>query len=148
MATSAAASAGAGAAAGASAAAGKSAASTASGTTAGETAAPSRASVVKLGAASVKAPAGWEAAVATGPAEDTDTSPFARFFRETPTRSDAFSVKVAKDAPFTTPYWLAKPRKGNVFEWEGVDAATKNLPFAAPVATAELAVEIGDSRSR
>ena len=30
-----------------------------------------------------------------------------------------------------------------MFEWEGVDAATKNLPFAAPVATAELAVEIG-----
>ena len=105
--------------------------------------APATARVVKLGAASVKAPAGWEAAVATGPAEDTDTSPFARFFRETPTRSDAFSVKVAKDAPFTTPYWLAKPRKGNVFEWDGVDAATKNLPFAAPVATAELAVEIG-----
>jgi LmbE family N-acetylglucosaminyl deacetylase len=99
--------------------------------------------VVKLGAASVKVPAGWEATVATGPAEDTDTSPFARFFRETPTRSDAFSVKVAKDAPFTTPYWLATPRKGNVFEWEGVDAATKNLPFAPPVATAELAVEIG-----
>ena len=104
---------------------------------------PRRLGVVKLGAASVKAPAGWEAAVATGPAEDTDTSPFARFFRETPTRSDAFTVKVAKDAPFTTPYWLAKPRKGNVFEWDSVDAATKNLPFAAPVATAELAVEIG-----
>ena len=100
-------------------------------------------SVVKLGAASVKVPAGWEATVATGPAEDTDTSPFARFFRETPTRADAFSVKVAADAPFTTPYWLATPRKGNVFEWQGVDAATKNLPFAAPVASAELAVEIG-----
>lgn len=99
-------------------------------------------SPVVLGVATPRVPAGWDVGAATGEASDSG-DPFARFFREVPTRAEAFSVKVAKDAPFTTPYWLRSPRKGYVFDWSQVDPASRNLPFGAPVASVDVAMQIG-----
>jgi LmbE family N-acetylglucosaminyl deacetylase len=95
---------------------------------------------VKLSAVSVRVPAGWEATHGAE-SQGTEGGPMARFFRETPTRTDSFSVRVSKSAPFATPFWLQSPRKGYVFEW--TDPATKNRPVAPPVVSVKLAAEIG-----
>jgi LmbE family N-acetylglucosaminyl deacetylase len=96
---------------------------------------------VKLDLPTLDVPEGWQIAPA-GEAKGDDPSDFmARFFRETPTRSDSFVVKLPADAKFTQPYWLEQKRKGNVFEW--TDPKTKNRPFAAPIITGVVHVEIG-----
>lgn len=98
-------------------------------------------SAVTLAASTLDAPAGWQVA-AGGDAKKDDPNDFmARFFRETPTRSDAFTVQVPADASFTQPYWLAKKRQGNVFDW--TDPKTKNLPFAPAFVTGVVHATIG-----
>ena len=93
-----------------------------------------------LGAAKVDAPAGWTVAVAP-PAADTDTSPFARFFRETATTSETFRATVPVNAPYTQPYWMTQPRKGDSFVWP--DGSPKGRPFAAPLLRAHVPVTVG-----
>jgi LmbE family N-acetylglucosaminyl deacetylase len=89
------------------------------------------------------APEGWT--VSQNPPGGTDGAAgggsLAAFFRETPTQTQSFTVAVAGNATFTEPYWLERERKGYVYNW--TDPATKNRPFAPPVATAELHADIG-----
>lgn len=98
------------------------------------------AAALKLGAARVTGPAGWTMAPAP-PAEDHDAdNPFARFFRESPTASATLRAQAPADAPLTQPYWLAQPRKGDLFEWPA--GSPKGAPLAEPLLTAHLSVEI------
>lgn len=92
-----------------------------------------------LGAATVEAPAGWTVTHAPARA-DTDTSPFARFFRETATRSETFTARVPATEPYTQPYWLTEPRIGDLFQWRA--GAPKGLPFAAPLLHARVPVTV------
>jgi hypothetical protein len=68
-----------------------------------------------LGAPRVTAPQGWTVTVEA--AVEEDASPFARFFRETPTSATVFRAEAPADSPATQPYWLEGPRKGDVFDW-------------------------------
>lgn len=98
-------------------------------------------SAVTLAPSTLDAPQGWQVASGAEPKKDDPNDFMARFFRETPTRSDAFTVQVPADAPFTQPYWLATKRQGNVFDW--TDPKTKNLPFAPAFITGVVHATIG-----
>ena len=87
---------------------------------------------VTAGASTLVVPAGWTAAPAPPPAEAAGGSPFARFFREEPTRTEPWQVTVAADALPTQPYWLRTPRTGPVFTWTGVPTALQTRPFDPP----------------
>ena len=55
-------------------------------------------------------PAGWAVTRRAGPAEDTEPARSRASSAKTPTRSDAFGVKVAADAPFTDAVLAARRR--------------------------------------
>jgi len=104
-------------------------------------------SIVKIAATAINAPAGWRADV-EGPAGGTasaitttfaDGPAFGR--RETPTQSVRYRISVPSDAPLTQPYFLKEPRKGDVYRW--ADGDPKGLPFAPPLLTADVAMNIG-----
>lgn len=88
----------------------------------------------------IKVPAGWKAAKTPEP-----TAPPTSGFR--PRKEDAFSasyfsVSTPVTAPPTEPYWLERPRKNFTFDWtEAGDS--KNRPFADPLMTAEVKINIG-----
>jgi LmbE family N-acetylglucosaminyl deacetylase len=88
----------------------------------------------------LEAPAGWTVGPTTE-AEAESGNPLARFFRETPDRAERFVLRVPADASPTQPYWLAVPRAGDRYVWR--DAAPAGLPFAPPLVTARVVVEIG-----
>ena len=97
-------------------------------------------SVVRLGAPRVAGPPGWTIEPAPRPEDSDADNPFARFFRESPTASTTFRAQAPADAPLTQPYWLVQPRKGDLFEWPS--GSSKGAPFAEPLLTAHLPVEI------
>ncbi len=98
---------------------------------------------VAAGPGTVSVPAGWSAAPATAPAETTGGSPFARFFREEPTRAEPWDVTVAAGASPTEPYWLRTPRTGPVFTWTGVPTSLQTRPFDRPLLVARVPLTIG-----
>jgi LmbE family N-acetylglucosaminyl deacetylase len=98
---------------------------------------------VKIVDSAVKAPSGWKVEPDTSE-EPEDNSPFARFFREIPTRSVRYQVSVPADAPSTQPYFLVQPRAGDKYVW--ADDAPKGLPFEPPLLSAEVSLEVGGER--
>ncbi|MFL6207788.1 MAG: PIG-L family deacetylase [Pyrinomonadaceae bacterium] len=78
----------------------------------------------------LRAPAGWrveqQEALSAGP-PDAPTA--------------TFRVTVPADAPPTQPYWLQRPRKGDMYEWTKDDPQT--LPFAPPLVFAGATIEVG-----
>jgi LmbE family N-acetylglucosaminyl deacetylase len=60
---------------------------------------------------------------------------------ETPQAVQYFRVTVPTDALPTQPYWLRRPRKGDMYEWAQDDPQT--LPFAPPLLSANSTIEIG-----
>lgn len=97
-------------------------------------------SPVTLGPAAVTAPAGWTV-TAAAPRATNDASPFARFMRETPARSETFTATVPRTAPYTQPYWLTQPRDGDLFHWP--DDAPKGQPFGPALLSARVPVSVG-----
>jgi LmbE family N-acetylglucosaminyl deacetylase len=98
---------------------------------------------VTAGASTLAVPAGWSAAPAPPAEAAAGGSPFARFFREEPTRTEPWQVTVAADALPTQPYWLRTPRTGPVFTWTGVPTALQTLPFEPPPVVARVPLTIG-----
>lgn len=96
---------------------------------------------VRIGTARIEAPAGWQTTPAPDAGDEDRGNPFARFFRETPDKSERFRVTAPADAPFTQPYWLAEPRDGHLFRWRVDEAAGR--PFEPPILTARVPVDIG-----
>ncbi len=92
-----------------------------------------------VGEAHVDGPAGWTIAPGPPPQEDT-SNPFARFFRETPTAAATFRAEAPADAPLTTPYWLARPRTGDRFEWPAGSPA--GAPFAPSLLHGRVRVQV------
>jgi LmbE family N-acetylglucosaminyl deacetylase len=95
---------------------------------------------ITLGKPTVSGPAGWTLAEMPRPDDNDADNPFARFFRETPTASTSFRAQPPADAPLTQPYWLAQPRKGDLFDWPA--GSPKGAPFAGPLLTASLPVQL------
>jgi len=95
-------------------------------------------STVKVAGAAIEAPPGWrvDAEAAPGIAENPA---FGR--RETPTQSLRYRISVPANAALTQPYFLKQPRQGDVYRW--TDGDPKGLPFAPPLLTAAIAMNIG-----
>ncbi|MFN7926946.1 MAG: PIG-L family deacetylase [Blastocatellia bacterium] len=64
--------------------------------------------------------------------------------RETPSFVARFRATVPDDAPPTQPYWLAKPRTKEQFDWE--DSMPRNLPFAPAVANVQIELQLNGER--
>ncbi len=95
---------------------------------------------ITLGKPLVTGPKGWTIAEMPRPDDNDADNPFARFFRETATASTSFRAQAPADAPLTQPYWLAQPRKGDLFDWPA--GSPKGAPFAGPLLTASLPVQV------
>ena len=80
-------------------------------------------SSVALDGVDVSAPAGWSIERL-----DPATSPVAP--GSVTTRR--FALTVAADAPRSQPYFLRRPRTGGLYDWTGVPAAWRGLPFEPP----------------
>jgi LmbE family N-acetylglucosaminyl deacetylase len=87
----------------------------------------------------LRSPEGWTVAKAEA-TEAAPSNPIARFFRESPDRTDSFEVHVPDHAAFTQPYWLERPRTGDMFDWP--PSMPEGLPFAPPPLTAEVHAQI------
>ena len=98
---------------------------------------------VTAGPSALAVPDGWSATLAPPPTEPAGGGGFARFFREEPSRTELWDVKVAADASPTEPYWLRTPRTGPVFTWTGVPTALQTRAFAAPHIMARVPLTIG-----
>jgi len=62
--------------------------------------------------------------------------------REVATSDARYRVAVPADAPVTQPYFLEQPRIGSSYQhWE--DAAARGLPFAPPLLTADVTLQVG-----
>jgi LmbE family N-acetylglucosaminyl deacetylase len=94
---------------------------------------------VRLDHLALAAPAGWTVepagGVDTGGAVGAPLAPGAVAVRR-------FAVTVAPDAPRTQPYFLRRPLRGALYDWTGVPAAWRGLPFEPPLLeiTARLTV--------
>lgn len=89
----------------------------------------------------VKTPMGWTVSTAEAPAAVQGQSPLGR--RENPNFISLSSVKVAEAAVPTLPYWLRKPRQGDMFAWNG--EAVETLSLQAPEITAEIKLTVSGS---
>lgn len=89
-------------------------------------------------------PAGWR--IDSGPAEDEAPAGQMAFLRsrERPDLSSSYRVKVPGNEPPTQPYWLARPRTREQFDWD--DSMPRNLPFAPPRMTAQVALTLNGER--
>jgi len=94
--------------------------------------------LVKVKNVSLNVPNGWTANTSPEPSLAPTTSFRPR--REEAFNASFFTVSVPPNAKPTEPYWLDKPRQNFNFDWSG-DAA-KNLPFQAPLVTAEVKIEV------
>lgn len=79
---------------------------------------------VSLDAMDVSAPAGWT----VRPGGGAGAGPVAAGALAT----RAFAVTVAPDAPRSEPYFLRRPLAGALYDWTGVPAEWRALPFAPP----------------
>ncbi|HEX4945875.1 MAG TPA: PIG-L family deacetylase [Blastocatellia bacterium] len=69
--------------------------------------------------------------------------PFLRF-RETPSFVARFKATAPDDAAPTQPYWLAKPRTKEQFDWD--NSMPRNLPFAPAVAHAQVELTLSGEK--
>lgn len=93
-------------------------------------------SLVTLRGTSLRAPAGWPVATATGAGRDEPG-----FRRETPAAATRFGVRVPLDAAPTEPYFLRRPRAGDLYDWP--PSAVRGQPFAPPLFSAAATMVIG-----
>lgn len=91
-----------------------------------------------LTSARINAPADWSISAADIELLPGETG---RRRTERPEEQAIFQVAIPADANVTQPYWLERSREGAAYDWSTAGAA-QTLPFAAPVMTAEVALEI------
>jgi LmbE family N-acetylglucosaminyl deacetylase len=90
------------------------------------------------------APPNWQSAAATNVAEGGgNAQPFLRG-RETPDAVGRFRATVPENEPPTQPYWLAKPRTKDQFDWD--DAMPLNQPFTPAVLNAQVELTLSGER--
>jgi LmbE family N-acetylglucosaminyl deacetylase len=96
------------------------------------------ASLARVTSARLRAPGGWTVAPAPPPPANANQGPPAR--REVPAAETRYAVTVAADAPVTQPYFLAQPRRGDMYLWP--EGGPRSVPFEGPLLTADVSVEI------
>jgi LmbE family N-acetylglucosaminyl deacetylase len=92
------------------------------------------------------APADWrvEAQKESGPEEPRGGMAAFRG-REKPDVAARFRATVPDNAPPTQPYWLAKPRTKDQFDWDA--SMPQTLPFGPPVAQARVELTLSGERA-
>ena len=88
----------------------------------------------------LRAPAGWRVEPLAAPQRNDALG----IGRERPQAFAYFRVTVPADAQPTQPYWLQRPRKGDMYEWTKADPQT--LPFAPALLNAEAVMDVGGPR--
>jgi LmbE family N-acetylglucosaminyl deacetylase len=81
-------------------------------------------------------PRGWRV---EGPVDRRDSLPPGRLVER------EFSLTVARDAPYTQPYFLVRPRVGEgggMYDWSGAPPSVRGLPFDPPVAVALVKIRV------
>lgn len=94
-------------------------------------------SPVTVKSVNIMTPKGWS----VNRTEAAPQSQGQQIRRESPNFAANFNLSVASDAVPTQPYWLARPRQGDLFSWN--NGPEQTLPFQAPVATAEISLTAG-----
>jgi LmbE family N-acetylglucosaminyl deacetylase len=97
-------------------------------------------SSVKVSGARLVVPQGWTADNAPAPTPAPNQG-----FRqrdETALNAYFFTLNVPQNAKVTQPYWLENQRKDFTFDWDSA-ATDKNMPFNAPLVTAEVKMLVG-----
>ncbi|MGH7674793.1 MAG: PIG-L family deacetylase, partial [Gemmatimonadales bacterium] len=89
---------------------------------------------VPLDAVDVRAPAGWTVERVTPPA--SAAAPGAVVVGR-------FALGVPADAPRSEPYFLRRPLAGALYDWTGVPAEWRGLPFEPPPVEARVRLTIG-----
>ena len=95
---------------------------------------------VKVNSTKILVPQGWTADNAPQPTP-APTQGF-RQRDETAMNAYFFTVTTSPTAKVTQPYWLENQRKDFTFNWDSA-ATDKNMPFNAPLATAEVKMLVG-----
>jgi len=85
--------------------------------------------------AAVRAPERWR--VEPAPAASNAGGPFRR---EVPSAATRYRVTVPPDAALSQPYFLARPRRGDLYEWP--NAAPRGMGFEAPVLSADVTLSL------
>jgi LmbE family N-acetylglucosaminyl deacetylase len=90
------------------------------------------------------APADWSVTLAGAEGESANATP--NFFRnrETPAASTRFRATVPANEASTQPYWLAKPRTKEQFDWDA--SMPLNQPFAPPLLQAQVELTLSGER--
>lgn len=95
---------------------------------------------VSVKGVSLNVPSGWSS---NSQAEPTRPEEGFRFRNEESFNASFFKVTAPANAKLTEPYWLESPTNANfTFDWSAKDAA-KNMPFQAPLVTADVKMVIG-----
>ncbi|QQS48904.1 MAG: PIG-L family deacetylase [Acidobacteriota bacterium] len=89
-------------------------------------------------------PGGWR--IEPGPAEEEPPAGQMAFLRsrEKPDIISSYRVTAPRDEPPTQPYWLARPRTREQFDWN--ENMPRNLPFAPPPVVAQVALTLDGER--
>jgi len=95
------------------------------------------AAVARVTSATLATPAQWRVEPAAGAVPDAGQGGR----RETPAHTARFRVAVPQDAALTQPYYLEQLRQGDAYQWK--DTAPKAMPFAPPLLTGTVSLEIG-----
>src|SRR5262249_54591450 len=94
----------------------------------------------------LKTPAGWRAeTIQTEPEQVSGVQAFVRG-REKPDVTMRFRATVPDKETPTQPYWLARPRTKDQFDWDS--SMPRNLPFAPPIAEAQVELTLSGERVR
>lgn len=90
------------------------------------------------------APRNWR--IEQTPGEAAQSSGQVTFMRgrETPGIIKRFRALAPDNEPPTQPYWLAKPRVNDQFDWD--DAMPRNLPFTPPILHARVELDLSGER--
>ncbi|MEQ1575494.1 MAG: NEW3 domain-containing protein, partial [Vicinamibacterales bacterium] len=96
-------------------------------------------SAVKVTGTTIAAPAGWT--IEPAPPERAGGNPGGPFGRrEVASHETRYQLTVPATFPLTQPYFMEQTRTGDSYNW--ADTAPKGLPFAPPLLTADVVMEV------
>jgi LmbE family N-acetylglucosaminyl deacetylase len=92
----------------------------------------------------LRAPEGWQVAPLEPEPERASNTPAFFRLREKADGSQRFRLRVPESESPTQPYWLARERTREQFDWD--DAMPRNLPFAPPRVEARVELTLSGER--
>jgi len=94
---------------------------------------------VRVTATGIEVPAGWQVATAGAAADDPFRNPFTV---TSGVRSLRYAVTPPADASLSDPYFLVRPRIGELYDWSLTPDSLRDEPLEAPLLTARITLEV------